>query len=372
MNLSKEILRNLVKKDNKKGVESMNTINKLVFKGSVFLGTLLLVWTAQAEKPELKICTGGAKGTYAKVGQYIKDGLSEVADVQVIHTGGTKDNFQKMQANKCHMAVVQSDGLLWANGGDSPLDVSVVNLLSDNDYENGLYLEYVHLLCPRDKDKKRGIGGNYDTSDDITTLSHILKATEHWDEDSSNPNMKRPIILTGSSGSGAELTASLIQKLETDFEPLSFKSFPRPKKSNPSVSLNQLAYQFAKKGKRKDPNKNHCSMFVQKPPVSWLQKASTKQRDYEQMKLIGIEDGTLNNKSDFKDARGNSVRIYRFVNFEGDVYENFRDGDVETIAVKALFVAEENALDDFDMNHPEVVDKLDEVLAEAAKLRGSF
>lgn len=90
----------------------------------------LLGLAAQAsfasEPPALRFCTGGEGGFYEKLGQTIGSAITKQtkSQVEVLTTGGSVENAEKMKDGECELAIMQGDAVISL---PMPADVKVVD-----------------------------------------------------------------------------------------------------------------------------------------------------------------------------------------------------------------------------------------------------
>ena len=136
------------------------------------------VGSASAGEP-FRLCTASAGGNYEYVGNTLKKELKGQLNVEVIHTAGSWENLQKLQANECDGAIVQSDAIyLW--------EIEQGNLNFVN--VGSLYTEFFHLLC----NKKSS----------VQQFSDLTKNTK---------------VFSGGRGSGADVTVRGLIKADEEY-----------------------------------------------------------------------------------------------------------------------------------------------------------
>lgn len=104
----------------------------------------LVVCAAPAEELALRLCAAQADGNYHAAGRDVAKAVdTRFLTVQLIETGGSMDNLERMTRGECDAAIVQTDAyrVYQERRGGRPVEVMPPRYL---------YPEYAHLVCPRD------------------------------------------------------------------------------------------------------------------------------------------------------------------------------------------------------------------------------
>lgn len=145
----------------------MKLQTKLAALATAAVATTAFGNAAQAE--DFKLCTGTPGKNYEFAGQQIQAQAKGLGiNVQVINTGGSWENLEKMGRGECDGALVQEDNVIaYQRKANLPL-VPLANM----------YQEYVHFICGKDE----GV-------EDVTDLLNTEKT-----------------LNVGAAGSGARVT----------------------------------------------------------------------------------------------------------------------------------------------------------------------
>lgn len=246
---------------------------------------------AQTAKPNFRLCTGGDKGNYYRVGKILEKRTSAV-NVQVIPTDGSLDNLNKIVRNECDGAFVQSDSLLVFSAKNA-------DAISTIERSGVLYPEYVHLVCNRNSGIER-----------ITDLK------------------KNHRIAIGSEGTGANTTwAAFVQA-----DPKRYKEVGTDDRSeNRAIAAVS------------DGSEVQCSLFVAGLGSSYMK--TTVSNSGKNVVLVGTDDWDMGKVA--KDGRGKSV--YNYMEIPAGTYPKIQPSGmawgtkpVKVITVDALFVGNLN------------------------------
>lgn len=148
---------------------------------------LLTKEAIKANAPELRLCTGNPTKTYDAIGRFLQGNL-ETVNAKNINTIGSIENLQKMDKEECDAAFVQRDTYVThANDTNGATKLDYTRVLAP-------YSEVVHLICTRD--------------------SGILNLSQMKNNDKLR-------IVTGSKGSGSNVTWSNLVNSSADYAPVS-------------------------------------------------------------------------------------------------------------------------------------------------------
>ncbi|ARV77225.1 hypothetical protein FDI21_gp054 [Pseudomonas phage Noxifer] len=158
---------------------------------NVFLAVLMMASASAMAAPTLTVCTGGQGGAYEALGKDIgkaivdKVKVTSPTELQVLNTGGSVENAQRVTNGSCAMAIMQGDAV--ASRG-LPRDIKVTNA-----HEEVIY--WIH------------------GKDGLKDFADISKAE--------NKNLGIAIV----NGSGAQITIENFGATDEDYKDLNLISF---------------------------------------------------------------------------------------------------------------------------------------------------
>lgn len=270
---------------------------------------LMVSAPASAQTTELNLCTGGAGGTYIKVGQK----MAEIAPmytmgaltVKVISTGGSIENIQKAARGECDAFLAQGDAMAFAFK-----QFGAMGITKDRFKVVGpLYQELGILLCHEDS-----------PVDDLDEF-----------------DVRHKVATTG-MGSGSFATLfNLKQRWPDEYG-----------KVNPLPVGNAFEGVLAVVNGKAD-----CAWSVMAPNSDFLKVVN----ENPQTRYI-IDIGEVDN-SDLEDFEIDGKPVYQIVSFDDSGYDNIGvSGSPETLAVQALLVTTA----DFAASNPQAKSTLDMLL----------
>ena len=258
------------------------------------IGALLVVVIAnpvQAQRrdlPTVRMCTGLKGLNYYWVGEQIKNQAKNLINLELLTSKGSLDNIDKLNANECDVALIQSDATIAANNAGG-IEVG-----------EPLYTEYFHLIC--------NTGANVDR---VTGLNQKTK------------------ILLGDPGSGAETTWASFVKADPD----RYGKVPHDPKGG------QRAAGLVKNG-----DDAACMAVVTGLKSQGINDINEVAKTSDNMRLIPSDDSDILR---IKDAKGRNV--YTKVTIPGGTYSGLQHGwfstAVNTIGVQAMIAANTEFLD---------------------------
>lgn len=243
--------------------------------------------SVSANTPLLKLCTGSPNGNYFASGQEIQRQLTrQGVDIQLVETGGSMDNLQKMATEDCDAGFAQIDAYLHYQAMNQANRLEV-------EWPRHLYGEYVHLVCRRDAA--------------IASIQDLKQA-----------NANQPLMI-GASGSGSAITWNSLARLETDYLDVPTQT---------AAPVDALA--AVRDGK------SSCLIFVSGLNSEYLASA---EEAGEVLKLAAVDDRVLENAKHFGKA------IYEFQEIPAGTYSNLQGPagmPVPTLVVKAVLLVSSN------------------------------
>jgi TRAP transporter TAXI family solute receptor len=249
----------------------------------VCLCLLFAAVSESAEDPMLKLCTGSPSGNYFASGQEIQRQLSrQGVAIELVETGGSMDNLQKMATEECDAGFAQIDAYLHYQA------INQANRL-EVEWPRHLYGEYVHLVCHRDAA--------------IASIKDLRQA---------KPSQT---LLVGASGSGSAITWSSLARLEPDYLDV------RTEMAAPHDALAAV----------RDGEAN-CLVFVSGLNSEFL---GSVEEAGELLKLVPVDDRVL------EDAKHLGKPIYEFQEIPAGTYSNLQAPagmPVTTLVVRAVLL----------------------------------
>jgi TRAP transporter TAXI family solute receptor len=251
----------------------------------IFAAVIFAAPSRAADLPQLRICTGGAKGNYYFAGTAIAQQARGSLAVSIVETAGSMENLRKLEDGECDAALVQSDAYMVYKDRNPSSALAITRIGS-------LYKEYAHLVC----NTGSGVGS-------ISDLRGNTKAK----------------VLTGDAGSGAEISWSNWVKLDPSYG----------KVATDRVGGTQAVLRV------RDGSEAQCALFINGLKAPLMGQVNEQAGD--RVQLVPVGDGTLDNA---KDPSG--TKVYQFADIPGGTYKALQRGffstSVETLTVDALVV----------------------------------
>lgn len=243
---------------------------------------------ASADPGKFRLCTGSDAGNYYKAGHILKSKAGALA-IDVVTTGGSLDNLDRVVRGDCDGAFVQSDAMLVYSARNA-------QAISTIERAGVLYKEQAHLLCNR----AAGVGR-------ITDLT------------------SKHTVAIGGDGSGARTT--------WDAFVLADKKRYGPVQVDGRSGVRGLSAVA-------DGSQVQCLLWVGAVNASLMRNDAQVHGD--RVVLVGTDDWDMGKVA--KDARG--VAVYGYDEIPADTYKRIQPSGtvfgtkaVKTITVDALFVA---------------------------------
>jgi len=254
------------------------------------LGIATLAIGALASAQTMTLCTGSPGKTYHAVGQTLAELLPAMAGgdlkVEVLATGGSIDNLNKLMAGECDGAIVQGDAAVFYTRQVNPDAAGKFRMVTP------LYQELSLLLCSRDSD--------------IDEIDDLL------DEEGAS-------VAAGAMGSGSLATWLTFRSIKPEYEQV--KVVPRNGAEGAMAVANGEA---------------SCVFEVIAPQSDFIQALNDNEAISDNLGFAEVDDG-------FDGFEVDGREIYQRVTFDDEKYDNLSGwGDPELIAITAyLVVAEE-------------------------------
>jgi len=249
----------------------------------VGLGLLLIPTVCLAGNVGLKLCTGSAKGNYYAAGQEVARQVArdDIA-VELVETGGSMDNMQKMADGDCDAGFAQVDAYLryQAVNQGSRLEV---------EWPRQLYDEYVHLVCRRDTG--------------VESIKDLAGRSKSFS------------LMVGAPGSGSAITWDSFTRLSPDYLDV------ETHEADGNEALQSI-----------NEAKASCLMFVSGLRSKY---ASQVNNSGASLRLVSVDD------RDFKKAKHIGKPIYDFQDIPKETYRKLQSpsGDsIETLTVRAAMI----------------------------------
>lgn len=246
--------------------------------------TIALTSTALAEPDAIRISTGGQGNAYWNACETLKKNFAGAYPIECIASPGSAMNLQRLKNGEAELAFVQADSLAVAKkeGGVSGLDQIA-----------SVGKEYAQLVC--------------NTASGISAVSDLESSG------------KKPKILVGAQGSGAEITWRNWVIEDEDYRN-AVPVYEAPTGPG-ALKLKQ--------------NQVQCALVVSAlggATMTALDNASDGK-----LKLVDINDGDFNDSADI-----DNNPVYEFTEIDSSTYKNLLGwSDVDTISQDAFLVGAE-------------------------------
>jgi len=252
-------------------------------------GLLALGCVTQAPAQALRLCTGSPGKTYHAVGEKLAELLPAMSGnavtVEVLATGGSIDNLNKLMAGDCDGAIVQGDAVEFFTTQISPDAAENIRMVTP------LYQELSLLLCSQES----GI----DEIDDL-------------------PDTEGASVAAGAMGSGSLATWLTFRNIKPEYE--SVKVLPRNGAEGALAVANGEA---------------SCVFEVIAPQSDFIQALNDNTEIAGKLGFAEVDDG-------FDGYQVDGKQIYTRVTFDDEKYDNLSSwGDPELIAITAYLVVSE-------------------------------
>jgi len=254
------------------------------------LGLVALGIGHQAPAQTLRLCTGSPGKTYHAVGEKLAELLPAMAggelQVEVLATGGSIDNLNKLTAGECDGAIVQGDAAEFFTTEINPGAAGSFRMLTP------LYQELSLLLCSRE--------------------SGIDEIDELLDEEGAS-------VAAGAMGSGSLATWLTFRAIKPEYEQV--KVIPRNGAEGALAVANGEA---------------SCVFEVIAPQSDFIQALNDNPDIADKLGFAEVDDG-------FDGYEVDGKAIYQRVTFDDEKYDNLSGwGDPELIAITAYLVVGED------------------------------
>lgn len=254
------------------------------------LGLLVLGCATQAPAQTLRLCTGSPGKTYHAVGEKLAELLPEMSGnavtVEVLTTGGSIDNLNKLVAGECDGAIVQGDAVEFFTTEISPDAAENIRMVTP------LYQELSLLLCSQES----GV-------DEIDDLLDTEGAS----------------VAAGAMGSGSLATWLTFRRIKPEYEGV--RVLPRNGAEGALAVANGEA---------------SCVFEVIAPQSDFIQALNDNPAIAAKLGFAEVDDG-------FDGYEVDGKQIYTRVTFDDEKYDNLSSwGDPELIAIMAYLVVSED------------------------------
>lgn len=252
-------------------------------------GLLALGFCIQAPAQTLRLCTGSPGKTYHAVGEKLAELIPAMSggtlQVEVLTTGGSIDNLNKLVAGECDGAIVQGDAAEFFTTQISPNAAGSFRMVTP------LYQELSLLLCSRDSG--------------INEIEDLL-------------GTEGASVAAGAMGSGSLATWLTFRAIKPEYE--SVKVVPRNGAEGALAVANGEA---------------SCVLEVIAPQSDFIQALNDNEEIADKLGFAEVDDG-------FDGYEVDGKQIYTRVTFDDEKYDNLSSwGDPELIAITAYLVVSE-------------------------------